>query len=122
MKHRDPRYGNLSPRDANIIDAIEGEALRFGATPSQVEDAQNLYLRWSATDWRKAEQVAYQSLQFAAFTRSLIDAASDGIAAQNFEVGTKATASEVSVFLSERIARMSFPQGKGHLNRVLPPR
>lgn len=122
MKHRDPRYGNLSPRDANMMDAIEGEALLCGATPSQVEDAQNLYLRWSATDWRKAEQVAYQALQVAAFTRPCIDAALVGIATQGVEVDHKATASEVSAFLSERVARMSFPQGKGHLNRALPAR
>ena len=104
-----------------MMDAIEGEALRWGATPCQVEDAQNLYLRWSATDWRKAERVAYQALQVAALTRPLIDAALVGYASQNLESDDKATASQVSAFLSERVARMSFPQGKGHLNRVLPP-
>jgi hypothetical protein len=104
------------------MDAIEGEGLSFAATPGQVEDAQNLYLRWSATDWRKAEQVAYQALHVAAFTRPLIGAALDGIAAQGSEVGHQATAREVSFFLSERVSRTSFPQGKGHLNRALPPR
>jgi hypothetical protein len=122
MRHCDPRYGNLSPRDANMMDAIEGEALLYGATPGQVQDAQNLYLRWSATDWRKAEQVAYQALHVAAFTRPFIDAALKGFADQGFKVGHQATASEVSSFLSERVARTIFPQGKGHLNRALPPR
>jgi hypothetical protein len=122
MRHQDPRYGNLSPRDANMMDAIEGEGLSFAATPGQVEDAQNLYLRWSATDWRKAEQVAYQALHAAAFTRPLIDFALDGFADQGFEVDAKATAGEVGAFISERVARTSFPQGKGHLNRALPPR
>ena len=122
MRHRDLRYGNLSPRDANMMDAIEGEGLSFAATSGQVEDAQNLYLRWSATDWRKAEQVAYQVLHVAAFTRPLIDFAFDGFADQGFEVDAKATAGDVGAFISERVARTSFPQGKGHLNRTLPPR
>jgi hypothetical protein len=104
------------------MDAIEGEALLYGATPCQVEDAQNLYLRWSATDWRKAEQVAYQALHVAAFIRPFIGAALNGFSDQGFKLDAKATAGEVSAFLSERVARTSFPQGKGHLNRALPPR